>query len=419
MSDQQHWQAAGYRDPFFDTPVQDELSHESFVFDNFFCSTPQCSPSRSSIFTGLYPTANGVLGNIGAAGGNDLRMETFGPALQRAGYVTGYFGKWHLGSDPTGNAGWDEEFKKQDDPETSRLASDFIRRQAAAEAPFAMVASYLDPHDIYHFKREMSSLENVGVELPASWEKENLDRKPPVQKQFMTDDQGTVIWQEERPVWEWYHEYYRRKVKLFDDHLGRVVQALKDAGIWESTVLLVGSDHGDMDTHHRLIYKGPFMYEHMVRIPLLVRVPESLGGAAPRVVSDYQGVNTDLAPTILDFAGVTPETRHGRSLKPLVTGGETPNRDYVIGQYYSKQKWVNPIRMIRTPEFKYNRYIRHGEELYDLKNDPLELVNLADDQGYVRQKKELADQLDNWIAENDDPFYSLVPTDRNGNPLSG
>ena len=70
------------------------------------------------------------------------------------------------------------------------------------------------------------------------------------------------------------------------------------------------------------------------------------------------------------------------SLKSLLMGDNMPKRDYVIGQYYSKQKWVNPIRMLRTSEFKYNRYILHGEELYNLRNDPHELVNLAADSGY-------------------------------------
>jgi arylsulfatase len=233
----------------------------------------------------------------------------------------------------------------------------------------------------------------------------------------MTEDQGTVIWDSEQKLWEWYHEYYRGKVRLFDDHLGKVVQALKRSGVWENTVLVVSSDHGDMDTHHRLIYKGPFLYEHMVRVPLLIRVPQACGGIAPRRVTDYQGVNTDLAPTILEFAGLEPEERHGRSLKPLLTGGETKNREYVIGQYYSKQKWVNPIRMIRTPEFKFNQYTLHGEELYDLKNDPEELVNLASDAGYAGRKKELESELRSWIERNEDPFPDLQATDRDGAEL--
>jgi len=168
-----------------------------------------------------------------------------------------------------------------------------------------------------------------------------------------------------------------------------------------------------------LIFKGPFMYEQMVRIPLLIRVPASLGGSSPRRVDDADVVNTDLAPTLLDFAGAPPDgtLADGFSLRPLLTGsGPGPCRDYVIGQYHGKQRWVNPIRMIRTAEFKYNRYLVHGEELYHLSEDPHELVNLAADLGYRRIKAELSAELDRWIAAHDDPFYDLTVTDRAGLP---
>ena len=174
-----------------------------------------------------------------------------------------------------------------------------------------------------------------------------------------------------------------------------------------------------MDTHHRLVFKGPFMYEQMVRIPGIFRVPEAFGGANGRRVGDFHTVNVDIAPTLLDLAGVEGPPCDGRSLKALLIGEEMPNRDYVIGQYYSKQKWVNPIRMLRTSEFKYNRYILHREELYDLRNDPHELVNLAADSGYETRKKELAAELYRWISDSDDPFYSLHSTDREGNVLAG
>lgn len=418
MSDQQHWNAAGYRDSFFDTPHQDALAKESFVFDNFYCTTPQCSPSRSSIFTGWYPSKTGVMGNIGAAGGNDLQMETWGAMLQRAGYRTGYFGKWHLGDDPTANAGWDEEFKLTQDAQALAKGLAFINQHAGGQQPFAVVISIHNPHDVYHFKREMGDLSGVSAELPVSWAKEEFLNKPPVQKQFMTEDQGTAIWGQGQKVWEFYREYYRGKVKLYDNDLGQVMRTVKDNGLWDNTVFIATSDHGDMDANHRLIFKGPFMYEHMVRIPLQIRVPEALGGAAPRTVTDYQGANTDLTPTILGLVGLEPYTCHGESLKPLLTGaGGAPQRDYVVSQYYSKQKWVNPIRMIRTPEFKYNRYIRHGEEIYDLKNDPHELVNLAGDAGYADRKRELSAELDRWIAAHEDRFGSLESTDRDGHPL--
>ncbi len=92
VSDQQHWQAIGTVDSWFDTPNLDALAAGGVLIENAFCTTPQCSPSRSSLMTGCYPSRTGVMGNVGAAGGDPLKQPTIGGMLQRAGYTTGYFG---------------------------------------------------------------------------------------------------------------------------------------------------------------------------------------------------------------------------------------------------------------------------------------------------------------------------------------
>jgi len=118
-----------------------------------------------------------------------------------------------------------------------------------------------------------------------------------------------------------------------------------------------------------------------------------------------------LVPTIRDFANLPAVDSDGISLKPLLTGASNPpRREFVISQYYGKQQWVNPIRTIRTAQNKYNKYLGDGEELYDLDKDPGEVVNLADDPKYGPIKQRLASQLDRWIAEHHDPFYSLKTT---------
>ncbi len=350
------------------------------------------------------------MGNIGAAGGDNLGMKTIGSMLQEAGYYTGYFGKWHLGNEPAGNAGWDEEARKQRDPATTDKAVEFLESERVKTGPFGLIVSYLDPHDVYHFNPEKDKAPG-DVVLAQSWHRETFENKPPVQKEFMTRDQGSKIWKHPQAVWEAYHDFYRRKVRLYDDYVGRVLAAIEKSGQAENTIVILGSDHGDMDTNHRLIFKGPFMYEHMVRVPLMVRVPKAFGGSLRGRIADYDAVNVDLVPTIRDFAGLAPIPTDGISLKPLLTGDKNPpRRDYVIGQYYSKQQWVNPIRMIRTAQFKYNRYIDHGEELYDLVDDPEEIVNLAGDPSRAKIKQELAAELDRWIRKNNDPFYSLTTT---------
>ncbi len=422
FSDQQHWQAVGFEDSSFQTPNLDRLASEGTVFKNSFCTTPQCSPSRSSIMTGLYPSKTSVLGNIGAAGGNPLQMRTIGVMLQDAGYHTAYFGKWHLGKDPIGTAGWDEDFgvtgpETTNDKEVTRRAIDFLGRVGDTDMPFALFLSYNNPHDIYHFDRETVPTPRDPVDLPSTWYHKDLATVPFVQRQFMTDDQGRVIVNSEGPSWQRYRELYREKVKLYDDELGRVLTAVDDHGLLETTLVIATSDHGDMDGQHRLVYKGPFMYEHMIRVPLIIRPPAS--NRKPPATADLHTVNVDLVPTMADFAGVAIPETDGISLSPLINGNHNvAERLFVVGQYYSKQKWINPIRMIRTEHYKYNRYREHGEELYDMVHDPAELVNLASDTGYRDIRKELESTLNQWMRDNNDPFESQNPTTRDGQALT-
>ncbi len=154
------------------------------------------------------------------------------------------------------------------------------------------------------------------------------------------------------------------------------------------------------------------MYEELVRIPLAISFP-------PRVPlgkrMDQLVVHVDLLPTLCDLADLpTPKRIHGRSLISLLESKRAQWRDYVIGEYYSKQRWVNPIRMVRTTRWKYTRYRKWGEELYDLRNDPGELNNLASREPHAPTKRKLRDILDEWIQNTADPFESLSPTDRAG-----
>lgn len=406
-SDQQHWQAQGSVDPFFDTPHQDALSAQSTVFENAFCTTPQCSPSRSSMLTGFYPHTTGMMNNQNASGGSAVKLPTIGTHLQEAGYTTALFGKWHLGDEPVGNAGWTEEVKKGPDPQTTDRGLDFLERHASDEEPFALFLMYLDPHDIYYYKPGESKVHTDDVTLPESWKKQDFDSVPKVHREFMEINQGEFIVNGDEEAWKGYRDFYRQKVKLYDDHVGRVVEKLKALGLWESTIIVNTSDHGDMDTFHRLIFKGPFVYEHMMRVPMSIRVP---GSAGPKK-SSYNWVHVDTVPTLLELAGAKSPKCHGQSVVPILNeAGEQPQRDYVIGQYYGKQTWVNPIRSIRTGDWKFNIYKDWGEELYHLKRDPEEIVNLAEDPKHAGTKRKLRKQLDQWIEDHDDPFYSFTTT---------
>ncbi len=418
LSDQQHWQAMGNMDPFFDTPSLDAFAKESTVFESTFCTTPQCSPSRSSLMTGFYPGKTRVYGNMKNAGGNPLDRPTIAPELQKAGYYTGYFGKWHLGNNAVGVKGWDEKELKADDKRSVPRAVQFLKERAGTDKPFALYVSIVNPHDIYHFAGHVPKTDVDGIPLPVSWYKETFENKPKVQKEFMTEDQGKIMQDAPESEWKRYRDYYRSKTKLYDDNVGAILKELKRQGLWDNTIVIITSDHGDMDTNHKLIFKGPFMYEHLMRIPLMIHVPKRFGGIQPKRIKDTFVVNVDIVPTIRELCKLPAKESDGTSLVPLLTGkGKYNEPDFVVGQYYGKQKWVSPIRMIRTHRYKLNKYIGYRSELYDLKNDPHELKNLADDPGYAKILEELSNKLDEWIRNNDDPFYSQQPTNRLGEPL--
>jgi arylsulfatase len=420
FSDQQHWEAAGFVDASFSTPALDALARQGTVFTRAFCTTPQCSPSRSSLLTGFYPSRTGVLGNVGAAGGAPLAMPTIGATLRDAGYRTAYFGKWHLGKMPVATSGWDEDAgvtgpELRRDPEVTRRALEFLSRPQDADRPFALFLSYNNPHEVYRFgaERHPAPREPGGV-LPPTWQRKDLSAAPAVQRQFMEEDQGRIMRGADEAAWLRYREVYREKVACYDADVGRVLHALDAHGFASDTLVVATSDHGDMDAQHRLIFKGPFMYEHMMRVPLLVRWP-----GRPAGTCDFPTVNVDLVPTLCEAAGLPAPASDGVSLKPFLTGGAaTPRRDAVVGQYYSKQRWVNPIRMIRTARWKYNVYRVHGEELYDLENDPMELENRAVDPALAGTKADLAAELAAWMRAHDDPFEAQRPTRRDGSRLT-
>lgn len=419
FSDQQHWRACGHMDRFFDTPAQDALARESVVFETAICTTPQCSASRATLMTGLFPHRTGVIGNVPSGRPGEIRplnQKTIGDHLQALGYHTAYFGKWHLGEEPAGRAGWNEHSEdREGDTATTKRALEFLAGREPGGKPFALFLSYINPHDIYKFDGKPAE-KLVG--LPASWSGERFEGKPSVHRQFMEEDQGSTVWGQPRDVWEGYRDFYRSKSRLYDDEVAKITGQLKARGLYGDAVIVKTSDHGDMDANHRLIFKGPFMYEHMVRVPLMVRLPDGMRGRSG--VYEKAGVSlADLFPTLIELAGGRPPGTDGQSLVPALTGsGRPPERDFLISQYYNKQVWTNPIRMLRTADWKYNLYIHYGEELYDLRNDPDELVNLAGDPAREAVRKELRAELEKWIRDNDDPFFSYHCSTRDGRDIA-
>ena len=389
------------------TPTMDFLAQEGVSFDNCFCTAPICSPSRSTIMTGLYPSQTGMPGNLYApCPPLNVTIPTIGNIFRNNGYETCYHGKWHMGGDVK-DYGFEHGEETTHDETARLLASRFWRDRdwMANERPFCHIVSFINPHDHYFYDPQKAV---PNYERP--WK--NLDRDvsnvPAPARDKMVD------WPEER--WGSYVEYYEEQLERVDAELGELLHQFRTGGFYNNSWIIFTTDHGDMTGEHNLPFKGSYMYDGQVRVPLIIVPPMTRFLGADRsglFKHDIQGdqrssalcSNVDILPTMLDIAGIDqPENIPGHSLLPQVHGAYTDDaHDCVFAEWH-----LPPIRMARTREWKYVRYLKRGEELYNLINDPHECVNLIDDPGHSAALTAMRQRLDQHIAETSDPFEDLA-----------
>jgi len=418
LTDQQHsFTINENEDNQFDTPAMDFIAQEGVNFTNSFCSTPQCSPSRASIMTGQYNHRTGVVANVGYSAGRAIPLNpaipSIGNIFRSNGYQTIYYGKWHLGGDPKAH-GW-EDYKDANGNNLTRLGTSFLSSRPSK--PFFLFLSYLNPHDVYYFKQQKEISKNIqDVRLPRSFN-DDLTKKPEPQGESMQIyiDKNQFYDKADANIWKAYRQFYREKVKMVDTEIGIVLDALKEEGLIENTLIVFTSDHGDMDSAHHLAYKGPMMYEELIRVPLIISYP----GHIPMGESRDQLVqNIDILPTLAEIAGIDlPHNPDGKSLMEILRGKNAAGRDYIVTEFYGRWECATPIRSIRTKDWKYNLYKKYGEELYNLRNDPIEVYNLANDETFKEKKEELHNKLQEWMKETDDYFNLMRVTDWSGRIL--
>lgn len=419
LTDQQRadaFSAAGAAD--LRTPAMDRLTRDGVRFTRAFAATPQCSPSRAALVTGRHPHRTGVMGNTGGQGqpagmsaALDRSVPTIAQVFAAAGYDTAYFGKWHLGGTP-GDYGFETHDATIGDPALGPRVVEFLQKRTAAETrrPLLLIVSWLNPHNIYEVlgaappgARALSA-----ARLPGNLV-DDLSQKPFPQRHYLGADQGQPFVGAGEGVWRRYRAFYNGLVETVDRGMGTVLEALARRQV--SAITVFSSDHGDLGGAHGLPYKGPAMYEELIGVPLVMTWP----GHIPPAQSDALVSLIDLLPTLCALAGVVaPQDVDGLSLVPVLEQRASRVRDMVFGEYYGKQAWRVPIRMVRTERWKYVRYRSDGEELYDLAADPGELRNLAGDPGGAAERTRLSRELDDWIRRTGDPFPGLTTTDRAG-----
>ncbi|MDF2157504.1 sulfatase [Algoriphagus sp. CAU 1675] len=418
LTDDQRWDAMGFAgNPIIRTPEMDRLAAEGTYFENAFVTTPICAASRASILTGLYERTHGYTFGQGAIK-QPFMDQSYPVELRKAGYHTGFFGKFGVnypgfselfdeGEDYDRNGKFNDRrgyFFKTIGKDTVHLsrytgqqAIDFIQN-APKGKPFMLSLSFSAPHAHdpaplqYFWSAEYDTMyQNIHIPDPImASEAEFLAQPEYVRK---GENRTRWYWRFDAPE-KYQHSVkgYYRMISEVDAEIGKIRKALEASGQAENTVIILMGDNGYFLGERQLAGKW-LMYDNSLRVPLIVFDPREKGGKRN---SDF-ALNIDVPATILNYAGFkAPETWQGLSLNSR----DLAKRKEFLTEHLWQTPIIPPSEAIRTERWKYFRYINDPthEELYDLSVDPQEKNNLAADPSRAKVLQELRAKLEKQTA---------------------
>ncbi len=406
------------------TPAIDALAASGMRFDNFFCTSPVCSPARASLLTGMIPSQHGVHDWLRGGNSGPDRVQYLEGAmlvtdvLADAGYRCGLTGKWHVGANdraPRGFVHWfahqagmsayyDAPFFRGTESVTVReyvtdaLAKDaveFLDAEAANDAPFWLSLHFTAPHSPWknaHAPELMALYDNCAFESCPQEHRHpdsycgNLEAE-----QGFADPRGNL-------------QGYFAAISGVDRALAHVIDTLERLQLRESTLVIFTSDNGMNCGHHGVWGKGngtfpQNMYDSSVKVPFIASQP---GRIPAGVVTKQMTSGYDVLPTILDYVGADwtpPVCLPGKSVSDVLEGRPAGADDAVVvfDEY-------GPVRMIRGTRWKYvHRYPYGPHALFDLRDDPGERRNRVDDPAALSVAHEMRARLDGWFAQYADP----------------
>lgn len=424
---------------FVRTPHLDRLAGEGMNFTHAFTPVPVCTPARNALLFGAWPVTFGALANFDHSEIPEPRTEhlpTFSGCLRERGYWLGCVGKWAVSETRTpmdvgfheyiphsGYAAWRSgqglppvprargfwgESDPHISPEQSRAAWGanetvaMLSRAAKNNAPFFIRWDPHEPHLPNIVPEPFASMYPPEHIKPWPGFPDSLAGKPYIQAQQRRSWQcDGMTWRDWAPV----VGRYLGDVSLLDAQVGKLLDALDRFGLAENTIVIYTSDHGDMCGSHGMIDKHYVMYDDVVRVPLIVRWP----GVTPPAsrCAAFVTHELDLARTFCELAGASvPETFQGGSLLPLLrqTGGN--GREDILAMYHGNQFGLYTQRMVRDRRWKYVWNATAEDELYDLANDPGEIVNLATATGHAAELARLRRRLLAWMEAARDPILN-------------
>ena len=424
-----------YGNDVVQTPNIDALARQGTRFENAFVSHSICWVSRTTILTGLTGRSYGTSSNPDVAR-PDAVATLYSDILRENGYRTGYFGKWHAKMpkgyrredhfDQFEAIGRNPYYKRQPDGslrhETEVIVDrgiEFLKSQPKGK-PFALNmwfnACHAEDSDrrpgIGHFPwpRAVDGMyDDIEIAPPRLNDPEIFDSLPEFLKTTINRERYFWRWNTDEKYQTNMRAYYRM-VSGIDQAIGRFMAALQDAGLAKNTIVVYSADNGYHMGNRGLAGKWSH-YEESLRVPLIVsdpRVPTDKKGQT----TDAIALNLDLPATFLDWAGIDiPERYQGRSLQPIVNSSNTQNwRTESFHEHFAVRNRIPAFEGIRNEHFKYVRYFDHGgrEFLHDLKNDPFELINLAENPDHTATLKAMRKRTTERVEQLGGPLDPLT-----------
>ncbi len=421
VTDDQRWSALGVAgNTIIQTPEMDALANSGTYFKNAFATTPICAASRASILTGLYERTHDYTFQKSKLQ-KPYADIIFPKILKEQGYHVGFFGKLGVIIDNAKQYFNESDFYDRGDAEDRRgyfyktinkdtvhltrysgyQAQEFIKN-APTDKPFCLSVFFSAPHghdpsvQQYFWQSKSDSLyKNTLIPNPLLSEDKYFNQLPLEVRQGLN-----------RTRWKWRFDTpekyqnsikgYYRMITEIDNEIGSIRQLLKERGLSDNTIFIILGDNGYFTGDRQLADKW-LMYETSIRVPLIIYDPRK---QHPSKI-DAMVLNIDVTKTILKMAGVQPPKNYqGLNLENFVSNGNVPsNRKSILIEHLWKLRDIPSSEGIRTERWKYFRYrfIHAPEELYDLKNDPLETINLALNTKYAPILKQLRQLCDKKI----------------------
>jgi len=425
------------------TPHLDRFAQQGITFTETYCPSPHCCPSRATFFTGLYPSRHGVWNNVcndqALSRGLKEGVRTWSEDLSDAGYNLHFCGKWHISVEESpANRGWQEHFVSSaagthhgvrwssyqelaarevvmprgegvicrpgygnfrmygtigeegepHDETTVAKAIEVLGSIDDTHQPWCLYVGLIGPHDPYDVPQRYLDLYKFDdILLPKSFY-DDLRDKPRIYQRLQEQIFAQLTERETRETIRHYWAY----CTYLDDLFGRILGALEETGQSQNTLVVYCADHGDYCGEHGLFAKGIPCFWGAYHVPALLRWPAGLSkpGAS---VNAFVSL-ADFGPTFRDLAGLAPErSLTGISLLPFIQGETPPDwRDDIHTQCNGVELYYTQ-RSVKTRDYKYTFNGFDQDELYDLREDPDELVNLASDPAYEQVKRQMCARM--------------------------